>query len=259
MTPLDYLARVLLAYLLLQAAILIAVKFFPSVRLTGQVQRAVWVNIVNHLFYVAAAVIGIALAPEAAKITPAGAIWAVPVGIVAGFFYFVAVEVAARLGRKAMGQILFDLQEMAVSPVFPKYIFVPGLFNMVLLKPLAEELLFRGMIIGVLSTQIHWGAAMLIAVVVENLRYPQLVWFARNTIRSLVPALVFLLSPTILLTLALGVMAHALAATAQISRVRKLAENVGKENPGLDIVEVIAGRAPGKDSRENGRPDDSDT
>lgn len=240
MTPLLFLARVALAYVILQAVIIAIVKFLPRAALPGQVRRVVFVNIVNHVFYIGAALMGIAIMSDAAKLNATGAIWAVPIGVVAGFFFYVSIEVAARLGRKAMGQVLFDLQELAVSPVFPRSIMVPGIFNFLLLKPLGEELLFRGVMVGVLSTQIHWGIAILITVIVENLRYPQLTWFGRNTLRAAIPGLIFLISPTILLTLAMGMMAHAIGAAAQISRVRKLAETIRKGNPDFKIEDVIA-------------------
>ncbi len=232
-----------MVYIALQAIFVVIVKFLPKTGLPGQVKRVVVVNIVNHLFYIGVASLGIALSPEAAKITAAGAIWAAPAGIALGFFFFVSFEVASRLGRKIMGQVLFDLQELAVSPIFPRHILVPGLFNYVVLKPLSEELLFRGVMIGVLSTQIHWGVAILLTVIVENLRYPQLTWLGKNTLRAIIPGLLFLISPTILLTMAMGIMAHALGAVAQTSRVRKLAESLGGKTGEKEIAEFLTRQA----------------
>lgn len=244
MTPLLFLARAALVYIALQAIIVLIVKFIPKTGLPGQVKRVVTVNIINHLFYIGVAVLGIAIKPEAAKITSDGALWAVPAGIALGFVFFVSFEVASRLGRKIMGQVLFDLQELAVSPVFPRHILVPGLFNYLILKPLSEELLFRGVMIGVLSTQIHWGAAILVTVIVENLRYPQLTWLGKNTLRAIIPGLLFLISPTILITMAMGIMAHALGAVAQISRVRKLADSLGVKSGEHEIAELFRIKSP---------------
>ncbi|MCD6118254.1 CPBP family intramembrane metalloprotease [bacterium] len=238
MNPLSYALMVFSAYIVLQAFIIVVLKFLPKVRLSGQIARTVVINLINYSFFIIAGIIGIGIAPEAAKISTAGFYWIIPVGIVAGFLFFIFCEVATRLSLKYASEFVFDLQEMAVSPVFPKGIFIPGFINLVLVKPFAEEILFRAFLIGVLSTEMHWATAILITIVLENLRYPQLAWFARNTIRALTLGLLFVVSPSIILPLTASLIAHFLIAINQVSRVRRLVSE-GEKSTSKSRKEVI--------------------
>jgi membrane protease YdiL (CAAX protease family) len=210
------------AYLLLQLAFLVLLRILPPPRMLNQVRRTAYISSANHAFFIVAGILSAIGDPVHAKVNTDGIWWTLPAGLILGFFYFVTVEVATRLSLKYSRQVIFDLQELAVSPVLPRNTIIPGLANYLILRPFGEELFFRAFMIGVLSTQMHWTTALLITVVFENLRYPQAAWLSRNTLRAVIPGLLFVVSPSIVLTLAMGLTAQALATLNQVSRIRRV-------------------------------------
>lgn len=235
MHPLQDLLLILAVYFALQIAFALISRFIGPARLTGQVLRAVWVSLLNHVYFIAAAIWFIRDAPLDAKITTGGFWWVIPLGLFIGFFFFIFVEAVTRASRKLASEFLFDLQVLGLSPAFPKYVLVPAVINYLIAKPIGEELLFRGFMLGVMTDRVHPLLALALTVIIENLRYPQVAWIGRNTFRALVLGGLFLLSPSILLPLAASFIAHSLGAFAQVAKMRRvLSEQAlkGKAPPG---------------------------
>jgi hypothetical protein len=223
---LVYLFKALGLYLLIQVILLFVMNSLPKPELINHVRRSVYVGLMNHVFFIIAGVYGATFSLEAAKINNTGIWWIIPLGIFLGFVYFLITEVASRLIRRNSVETLLDLQLYAITPVMPRNVLIPGLINYLALKPLGEELFFRAFAIGVLSTQIHLSIAVLIVVILENLRYPQVSWFPRNTIKALLLAALFIFSPSVLLPLSVSVTCGVLTAINQISKVRNALEKI---------------------------------
>ncbi len=215
-----FLFKALGIYLLMQVAILFILHALPKPQLINQIRRSVFVGIANHLYFIIAGALGSTLLREASKINFIGAFWAIPLGLIGGFFLFIIIEVASRLAKRFADERLLDLQLFALTPIIQRNILIPGLLNYIALKPLGEELFFRAFVVGVLSTQINVFAAVLIAVILENLRYPQIAWFSRNTLRAALLSILFIMSPTLLLPLSVSISCGILSALNQISKVK---------------------------------------
>jgi len=218
----TFLLQVCGVYLVLQFAFLVVLRLLPPPKMLNQVRRTAYIGSANHVYLLAAGVLGAARDPIHAKINLDYVWWTLPAGLIVGFFYFVLVEVVVRLTLKQTREALYDLQELAVSPVLPRDIIVPGVANFMILRPFGEELFMRAFVIGVLSTQIHWAMAIVITVVFENLRYPQNSWLGKNILRTVIPGLIFVVAPSIILTLAMNIMYQTLAAMNQISKIRRV-------------------------------------
>lgn len=239
MNALDYLLRCLGCYLAIQVVILIILNLLTKPQLINQVRRSVYISSVNHIFFLIAGVLGAMTKPEAAKINLIGVWWIFPLGLVLGFVSFIITEVASRLAKRYLSDTLLDLQLFAVTPVVPRNILIPGLVNYLVLKPLGEELFLRAFVIGVLSTQIHVAYAILITILLENLRYPQAAWFPRNTLRVLFLSVLFIYAPTVLLPLSASIVHSILASLNQISRIKNALEKTVIESTNKGTIEPI--------------------
>ena len=147
MQPFTFLFQALAVYF--GAQFVLAIVFRPMLKkgLTGNVGRAVVISGVNHVLLAALGWLGIRNNQVAAKINFVFPPWYVLLALIAGFILFVILDVGTRISKRKAGQLLFDLEEIALSPAFPKYISIPGQINYFLLKPLGEELFLRAFMV----------------------------------------------------------------------------------------------------------------